>query len=117
MLGKWLERLTPEQEDRLLTQVLVPFIAIRAEGGGCLVGVAGTYEWGLYPGHWPIADLLAAQRRDAHVHRLGNLTLVTKKLNPSMSNAAWARRARAASTGISPDSANASAEASSTASH
>jgi hypothetical protein len=42
--------------------------------------------------HWPVehGDLLAAQRRDAHVHRLGNLTLVTKKLNPAMSNAAWA---------------------------
>ena len=44
--------------------------------------------------HWPVAaeDFEAAQRRDAHVHRLGNLTLVTSKLNPSMSNAAWATK-------------------------
>lgn len=27
--------------------------------------------------------------RDAHVHRLGNLTLLTKALNPSISNGAW----------------------------
>ena len=41
--------------------------------------------------HWPLPvdgpdDI---QRRDAHVHRLGNLTLVTEKLNQSMSNADW----------------------------
>jgi len=41
--------------------------------------------------HWPVPpdDLEGAQLREAHVHRLGNLTLVTSKLNPSMSNAAW----------------------------
>jgi hypothetical protein len=41
--------------------------------------------------HWPLDpdDLEGVQLREAHVHRLGNLTLVTGKLNPSMSNAAW----------------------------
>lgn len=44
--------------------------------------------------HWPLNsndgdDEQAAERRDRMVHTLGNLTLVTKALNPSMSNAAW----------------------------
>ena len=41
--------------------------------------------------HWPLADgdVAGERRRDAYVHRLGNLTLVAKKLNASMSNAAW----------------------------
>ena len=30
--------------------------------------------------------------RDAAKHRLGNLTLVTKKLNPTMSNDPWAKK-------------------------
>ncbi len=44
---------------------------------------------------WPIlaqgeAEMsLAAQRRDAMVDKLGNLTLVTTILNPSLSNASW----------------------------
>ena len=47
--------------------------------------------------HWPVAEEelpdevrheLEAER-DAHIHRLGNLTLATKKLNPSVGNAAW----------------------------
>lgn len=41
--------------------------------------------------HWPLADddHVAAARRDAAVQTLGNLTLVTSALNPSMSNAPW----------------------------
>lgn len=47
--------------------------------------------------HWPLppnlqsgsADL-AAQHRNQHVHRLGNLTLLTSVLNPSVSNGPWA---------------------------
>lgn len=59
--------------------------------------------------HWPVTPLpilgvaeahalaLAEEKaqdelegvRDSHLHLLGNLTLVTKKLNPSVSNAAW----------------------------
>jgi len=31
----------------------------------------------------------AEAEREAHVHRLGNLTLVTKRLNPSVGNSAW----------------------------
>jgi hypothetical protein len=30
--------------------------------------------------------------RDAHVHRLGNLSLVTKRLNPSVGNSAWEKK-------------------------
>jgi hypothetical protein len=34
----------------------------------------------------------AAERRDARVHLLGNLTLVTRALNSRLSNAAWAKK-------------------------
>ena len=43
--------------------------------------------------HWPLPDNIemaeAVQNRGALIHTIGNLTLVTKKLNPSMSNAPW----------------------------
>jgi hypothetical protein len=39
--------------------------------------------------HWPVADEEAAAERDAHVNRLGNLTLVTQSLNSSLSNLPW----------------------------
>jgi hypothetical protein len=40
--------------------------------------------------HWPIGDEEdAAVVREAHVHRLGNLTLTTGALNSSLSNGPW----------------------------
>lgn len=42
--------------------------------------------------HWavdPPGDVVKTQFRNEHVHVLGNLTLVTDKLNPALSNAAW----------------------------
>ena len=41
--------------------------------------------------HWPLApeDTERADRRDALMHTLGNLTLTTDKLNAAMSNQAW----------------------------
>jgi len=43
--------------------------------------------------HWPLPDDQdaghAQDRRNALLHTIGNLTLVTKKLNPSLSNAPW----------------------------
>ena len=36
----------------------------------------------------------AQQERDAHVHLLGNLTMVTGSLNSALSNAAWAMKRR-----------------------
>lgn len=39
--------------------------------------------------HWPVADAAAEAERDDHVHRLGNLTLLTGSLNASVSNAPW----------------------------
>lgn len=69
------------------------------EGGGEMIPVPDglTVEHALPQGwreHWPLPDGAldaeqAAEERDARVHRLGNLTLVTQKLNSSMSNAAW----------------------------
>lgn len=47
--------------------------------------------------HWPLADATdeRIQQREARLHRLGNLTLVTSKLNPSMSNGAWPTKKKA----------------------
>jgi len=49
--------------------------------------------------HWPLplgsgeADaVLAGQRRDEALNRIGNLTLVTHALNPALSNAAWSQK-------------------------
>ena len=39
--------------------------------------------------HWPLPDDGDPEDRDAHVNRLGNLTLVTQPLNAAMSNASW----------------------------
>jgi hypothetical protein len=39
--------------------------------------------------HWPVDTLQDEIDRDAHVHRLGNLTLLTQSLNSSVSNGPW----------------------------
>jgi hypothetical protein len=55
-------------------------------------------EWRM---NWPVtgsdeaARLLAEQVRDRAFNRIGNLTLVTDRLNPAMSNAAWAMKREA----------------------
>ena len=55
-------------------------------------------QWHL---HWPLSKAGAgdersrqdrADDRDHALHTVGNLTLVTKKLNPSMSNGTWAKK-------------------------
>lgn len=40
--------------------------------------------------HWPVEGLEAEVERSEHVHRLGNLTLLTASLNSSVSNGPWA---------------------------
>ena len=50
--------------------------------------------WGT---HWPLdgegaALVLAGQNRDAHVHRIGNLTLINGSLNSSQSHKPWAEK-------------------------
>lgn len=39
--------------------------------------------------NWPVDGLAAELRRSEHVHRIGNLTLLTESLNSSVSNSAW----------------------------
>jgi len=39
--------------------------------------------------HWPVDGEAAQAHRDAMVHRFGNLTLLTAKLNSSVSNGSW----------------------------
>jgi alkylated DNA nucleotide flippase Atl1 len=47
--------------------------------------------------HWPVDGLEAQLERGAHVHRLGNLTLLTEGLNSAISNSAWnTKRAKVA---------------------
>jgi len=49
--------------------------------------------------HWPLASVrgnfphdLASERRDEYVNKIGNLTLLTRSLNPSISNGTWQRK-------------------------
>jgi hypothetical protein len=39
--------------------------------------------------HWPVEPGTSDQNRDRIVHQLGNLTLLTSKLNSKVSNGAW----------------------------
>lgn len=59
--------------------------------------------------YWPLiikegtaeAQERAKKRRGETLHRIGNLTLLTRKLNPSVSNGPWAKKLKAILTGIS----------------
>jgi alkylated DNA nucleotide flippase Atl1 len=42
-----------------------------------------------WPDHWPVHDAEAEEARAEHVHRLGNLTLLTTSLNSKVSNGPW----------------------------
>ena len=49
--------------------------------------------------NWPLASVrgnfphdLATERRDEYVNKIGNLTLLTRSLNPSISNGPWLRK-------------------------
>lgn len=39
--------------------------------------------------HWPLPEDISAEVRKENVQKIGNLTLVSSKLNPSLSNAPW----------------------------
>jgi hypothetical protein len=52
----------------------------------CTIEHVMPQSWGQ---HWPLPQDETAPERDRRVQTLGNLTLVSKSLNPSMSNAAW----------------------------
>ena len=45
--------------------------------------------------HWPVEDPDAQDDRQAHVHRLGNLTLLTRSLNSKVSNGPWRTKRKA----------------------
>ncbi|TNU77057.1 DUF4357 domain-containing protein [Miniimonas arenae] len=45
--------------------------------------------------NWPVNGLDAELDRAAHVHRLGNLTLLTTSLNSKVSNSAWSHKREA----------------------
>jgi hypothetical protein len=52
----------------------------------CTIEHVMPQRWGQ---HWPLPADVRAGDRDARIHTLGNLTLVSKALNPSLSNGAW----------------------------
>ena len=39
--------------------------------------------------HWPLTSGVSEPERETRIHRLGNLTLLTKKLNSTVSNGPW----------------------------
>ncbi|WP_200946211.1 GmrSD restriction endonuclease domain-containing protein [Arthrobacter sp. Soil764] len=39
--------------------------------------------------HWPVSDLAEEVERESHIHRFGNLTLLTATLNSAVSNGPW----------------------------
>jgi hypothetical protein len=40
--------------------------------------------------HWPmVSETITPAERDAALHNIGNLTLVSERLNPSLSNGPW----------------------------
>lgn len=45
--------------------------------------------------HWPVESPEAEQERQERVHRLGNLTLLTKSLNSKVSNGPWVSKRKA----------------------
>ena len=45
--------------------------------------------------NWPVRGAEAEEFRAEHVHRLGNLTLLTKSLNSKVSNGPWASKREA----------------------
>lgn len=52
----------------------------------CTIEHVMPQKWGQ---HWPLPEDVTGHDRDALVHTLGNLTLVSKALNPSLSNGPW----------------------------
>lgn len=48
-----------------------------------------------WPDNWPVETTEAEQERQSRVHRLGNLTLLTKGLNSKVSNGPWASKRKA----------------------
>ena len=75
-------------ENRLTEQTAVPYDALTIEH-------IMPQSW---RENWPISaaneaeQTLAEQRRDAHLHRLGNLTLLNGPLNTLQSNAPWSEK-------------------------
>lgn len=45
-----------------------------------------------WEGEWPVEGELAQVHRADHVHRLGNLTLLTQTLNSKVSNGSWVKK-------------------------
>lgn len=45
--------------------------------------------------HWSVHGEEAAELRRSRIHRLGNLTLLTSKLNSTVSNGSWAKKRKA----------------------
>ncbi|MFE5339962.1 DUF262 domain-containing protein [Isoptericola sp. NPDC056578] len=96
------QSLTEERVYRRFSRSRLRMLLEAAEGGLRAEYDAQQVVRGTYPiehvlpqsweKKWPVDGLEAEIDRNAHVHRLGNLTLLTSKLNSSASNAAWPGR-------------------------
>lgn len=73
--------------------------SLRAETGQPQVERAGFPIEHILPqkwkDHWPVGTPEAEQDRQEHVHRLGNLTLLTTSLNSKVSNGPWSSKRKA----------------------
>ena len=56
--------------------------------------VGWEHHWAV-EGSDPGEKIVLEQERSGHVHRIGNLTLVSEKLNPAMGNAPWKEKKKA----------------------
>ena len=75
-------------ENRLTEQTAVSYDALTIEH---VMPQSWRKKWTISAAN-DAEQTLAEQRRDAHVHRLGNLTLLTRPLNTRQSNAPWSEK-------------------------
>ena len=75
-------------ENRLTEQTAVPYDSLTIEH---IMPQSWRESWRISAPNEP-EQVLAEQRRDAHLHRLGNLTLLNRALNARQSNAPWSEK-------------------------
>jgi hypothetical protein len=76
-----------EDYERGFRNVGSPTAEARIRRGHCAIEHVMPQQW---EQHWPIdPDPLAPSRREALIHVLGNLTLLTSRLNSKVSNGPW----------------------------
>jgi len=97
--GQWLQRrfYGTLRRDRVL--MLLKALEQKYQSGAHLAEPLMTFDWSqlqiehilpqAWQTHWPLPEHVSSDQRNWHVHGIGNLTLVSGKLNPVLSNAPW----------------------------